>query len=167
MARNYFALHVAIWNDDDFKRLTRNLQQTYFLIASQPKLTPCGVLDYIPRRMRGLAADLTPDELDRDVRALCATRPRPYLILDDDTSELLVRSLVRYDELLKMERPAKSIASDWDVILSPTIKHAVALELRRRHLEEPDLKGWKGIEAANPELWSLIEASEAPQLKVV
>lgn len=162
MSRDYTAIYASIWADPDWRKLTMTLQHTYLLVVTQPRLSPCGVLEFNPRRMGKLAADLTPDAIEEAVDALCATRPRPWLIYDDDTGELLVRSFVRHDGTLKMPNPSKSIARDWRAIASTPLKDAVLTELRRGFKDHPKAKGWEGIKDQDPELMALIEVPTKP-----
>lgn len=156
MARDYAAIYTSVWADPHWTKLTPELQHTYWLVLSQPRLSPCGVLDWIPSRYRHMAAGLTPATLGQRVEALAATQPRPWLIVDLDTCELLVRSFVKWDSLITGARPAKAIAKDWASIASETIRHAVVCELHERFLAAPKLAGWKGIGEANDDLLQAI-----------
>lgn len=159
MARDYAAIYTAVWTDKDWRRLDCHLQHTYWLILTQPRLSPCGVLDFIPHRFVGLAADLTAAQLASRVDELCVTEPRPWLIHDPDTMELLARSFVRYDSLMKVPSAAKAVAKDFAAIASPAIRDGVLTELIRLHRDDPGLAGWKGIAAQDPALMADIEGA--------
>lgn len=165
MSRDYAAIYTSIWSDPDWRALTRHQQHCYWMLVSQPKLSPCGVLDYIPGRMANLASDLTRVEVERVVSDLCMTRPRPFLVHDEETSELLVRSFVRHDSLIKGERPAKAIAKDFSAIISGTIRQAVVDELRAHRKTHPGLKGWGGIAEQDADLMALLEQPTRPDLR--
>lgn len=167
MARDYAALYTIVWADRDWRALTVAQQHGYWLLLTQPKVSPCGVLDFIPGRLANLASDLSRRHVESVVDDLCNTRPRPYLVFDSDTCELLLRSFVRWDSLIKAERPAKAIAKDFDAITSDAIRQAVLDELRAHRKARPALKGWLGIKDQNPDLMGLIEAPSRPLLKVV
>lgn len=167
MARDYAALYTTVWTDRDWRSLTVAQQHGYWLLLTQPKVSPCGVLDFIPGRLANLAADMSRGRIESVVDDLCKTQPRPYLVLDGETYELLLRSFVRWDSLIKSERPAKAIAKDWDAISSDTIRQAVLDELRAHRRALPDLKGWLGIKDQNPDLMRLIEDPAKTLLKAV
>ena len=167
MARDYAAIYTSVWGDPDWRTLTPRLQHGYWLLLTQARLSPCGVIDFIPARFAGLAAGMGRAEVEEVARELCAAKPRPWLVHDEDTAELLVRSFVRHDQLMKLGRPAKSIAKDWQAITSSTIRQAVVVELRRLREKAPKLAGWKGLAEESQSLMDLIDAAEAPTLRVV
>src|SRR5690349_11147838 len=109
MPRDYAPLYTAIWNDPDWRRLRPLQQHMYMLLMSQYKVSYCGVLDWIPSRLVGHARGLAIEHIQTEVEGLVG---RDYLVLDADSSELLIRSFIRWDGLLRMERPAKAIAKD-------------------------------------------------------
>lgn len=153
MSRDFAPIYTSIWNDDDFRALLPQQQHMYFLLISQHKISYCGVLDWLPSRLTRLAAGITRPYIDTHVNALADAG---YLILDPETAELLVRSFIRWDGLIKMERPAKAIAKDWRGITSDTIRNAVLTELRRVYTDNPDHAGWIGIRKQDPDLLALI-----------
>lgn len=167
MARDYAAIYTSVWSDPDWRKLPIRLQHGYWLLLTQPRLSPCGVLDYIPRRLSGMAADLAVGDVNALVRDLQSLVPRPWVVLDESTAELLVRSYVRHDGLITGSRPAKAIAKDFDSISSSHIRQAIVDELRRHRRDLPKLKGWEGIGEESPELMALIDADERPKLEVV
>lgn len=166
MARDYAAIYTAIWADPHWRGLTPRLQHGYWLLLTQPRLSPCGVLDFIPRRFASLADGLTSGEVEAIVRDLESSAPRPWVIHDESTAELLVRSFVRHDGLIKGERPAKAIAKDFESISSTHIRQVIVDELRRHKKAHPQLKGWVGIAAESPQLMALLESPERPKLEV-
>lgn len=167
MARDYAAIYTNVWADSDWRRLNPRLQHGYWLFLTQPRLSPCGVLDFIPKRFAGLAAGLTACDVEGLVADLEAVAPRPWLIHDESTAEVLVRSYVRHDGLITGKRPAKAIAKDFDSISSSVIRQAVVDELRRLRREKPKLAGWDGIKEELPALLDLVDASERPRLTVI
>lgn len=167
MSRDYAAIFTSVWNNPDWRALDTRLQHGYWMFLTQARLSPCGVLDFIPKRFAGMAHGLTSDEVERLVRDLVATKPKPFLVVDDSTAELLVRTYVRWDGLIKAHRPAKAIAKDFDSITSPVIRQAVLDELRRLHVEHPEYKGWVGIDEESADLMGLIQAPGRPKLEAI
>lgn len=167
MARDYAAIYTAVWADPDWRSLTPRLQHGYWLILTQPRLSPCGVLDFIPRRFASLADGLTIGEVEAVVVDLESASPKPWVLHDPDTAELLVRSYVRHDGLITGARPAKAIAKDFESISSPHLRQTIVDELRRLRKERQGLKGWDGIREESPHLMALIDSDERPKLEAV
>lgn len=166
MARDYAAIHVSIWSDDHWRDLPARLQHGYWLLLTQPRLSPCGVLDFIPRRFAAMASGLTVSDVESLVRDLESASPRPWVVHDESTAELLIRSYVRHDGLITGARPAKAIAKDFDSVSSPHIRQVIVDELRRHRRDAPKLKGWDGIAEESPQLMALLDAPERPKLEV-
>lgn len=167
MARDYAAIYTNVWSDPDWRSLTPRLQHGYWLLLTQPRLSPCGVLDFIPGRYANLAAGMNRNAIERLVDDLRHTKPRPYVVMDDDTCELLLRSFVRWDGLMAGPKSSKAVAKDFAAIESDLIRQAVIDELRALHQERPKSPGWTGIREQDPILMDLVEAPERPILKAV
>lgn len=154
MARKYAQIHVGIWSDEDFKSLDALYQHMYFVLLSQPRMNLCGVIDFIPRRIAQASYSMTVDEVEQRVKWLESQR---YVVVDNDTSELLIRSLIRNDGLLKMPNVATGMASDYGEIMSKKLRDAIEIELFRCYREDPDLRGWESVERTNPALFDIIK----------
>src|SRR5690625_970190 len=98
MARNFAKLYVGIWADERFKALTAQAQRLYIYVFGHQRLDNAGTLVWQPQVAARAAADLTPDIIED---ALCELRQHRYLVLDEETGLLAVRSYVRNDETLK------------------------------------------------------------------
>jgi hypothetical protein len=125
MPRKLGIVQTAIWVDEDFRALTADAQRAYILFLSQPKITNCGVIAYLPRKLARLAADDSPTRLERAVDELAAAR---FVIVDRDTDELLVRTFVRHD---KIESQPKLKAAAID-----EFREVESLQIRRILREE-------------------------------
>lgn len=128
MARDYGRLRTSIWSRRDFTDLLEAEQRMYALLLSQDGVSYCGVLAYTPRRWAGLAKDSTEAKVRKAVTGLVAKR---YVIVDEATDEILVRSFIRHDGTLTMLNVAKSAAKAWHAIHSSRLKGHVLLELHR------------------------------------
>lgn len=153
MARDHARIKVSIWADPDFRALRAPLQHAYLMLTSQPRVSYCGVLEYLPRRYASMAAGLTVESIEKAIGGLVEKR---FVVLDEDTEELLIRSYVRHDELLKMANPAKAMAKDYAQVLSQGLRMTILSELRRAYSDNPQMKGWQGIAEASPELYQSI-----------
>lgn len=146
MARDHARIKVDIW-DGDFADLRASEQHAYFLLASNKGLSRCGVLDYIPSRFLGLSSDLTAARLKAAIGGL---RDRRFVVIDDRTQELLVRSYVRHDGVLDRLNMGKATGTAFEAVVSPEIRKAIGDELARLMRERPDLPGWQGLAVTSP-----------------
>ncbi|GAA3705865.1 hypothetical protein GCM10023081_47090 [Arthrobacter ginkgonis] len=144
MARVYAQTDVGIWSDDDFLDLGLHAQWLYWHLFSQPDLSYCGVTDWRPKRIVPKAAGLTLGTVLDAARELCE---RHYIVTDEDTEEVLVRSFVRSDGLLKQRNMGAAVAKAHATIASRTLAGVVVHELQRLHAEHPDWSSWSALES--------------------
>lgn len=138
MARSFGRVLASIWGDDDFAALTTPARLMYLFFLSQSDLDHAGL---IPLRIRrwGKALRITTAEIEKMVAELDATR---FTVSDDDTEELLVRSLIRRDEVYRQPNVFKSAAASAVACESPSLKSALLSEIRRLDLSasSPDIR---------------------------
>lgn len=106
--RSYSRFTVATWADLDWRALSSGAQRLYMLILSQPTLTAAGCLPRQPRKWATLAADTTQADIEEKLDELTAAR---YVLVDDDTEEVLVRTFIRHDGWVSNPRRAKAVES--------------------------------------------------------
>lgn len=119
MARSEARIYCRVWGDPDFRSLSADAQRVYFLALSQPGLTFCGVIDYTPRRWARLASDTTPETIEKAVRELEEKR---YVVVDESTEELWVRSFTKNDGVLNSPNLVKAMWKDYAQVLSEPIR---------------------------------------------
>jgi hypothetical protein len=147
MPRTEARIFISIWRDEDFTSLPPSAQRLYLFLLSQHDLSYSGVMPLIPQRWAAKAAGMTIADIERDLKTLEGTaypsldpdpaRTRtPFVIIDRDTGELLVRSLIRRDGIWKQPNLLKQARDTADLIESPCIRAALLAELRRLPLEE-------------------------------
>lgn len=149
MARNYAKIHTSIWSDEHFKSLDRNLQHMYLVLVSQPRLGLSGLLDFMPQRLAGVSYSMTTDDVEADIKGLEEER---YVVLDRDTSELLVRSFMRRDEVFKTPNVAVAAVREYGEVMSQKVRDAMETELVRCRQMWPNEELWKRIAHDNPQL---------------
>lgn len=133
MARDHARLLYRIWSeDDDFINLRGLAQRLYMLIISQPTLSYAGVTSYTVRRWTRLASD-TPDSAIRDAAQQLAEAR--FIVVDEETEEVFVRTYVRNDNILSNPNVAIASARAYRQISSRTIRAAWIDELKRLHSE--------------------------------
>jgi hypothetical protein len=139
MAREHARIQTAIWIDDDFLDLSPEAQHLYLVLTTQMTLNFCGVTTWHAGRISQLAAGWT---VERVEEAAAELSERLYLVIDETTGEVLVRSFIRNDGLLSSPNITKAMYRSYSEIGSRTIRAVVVFELVRLKAEQPLLKGW-------------------------
>jgi hypothetical protein len=138
-------VRVSIWDDRDWLKLPIDGQWLYQAFLSQQFLTKAGVLP-IPRRMwANLAAD--EDAPDRIAAALKLLIERTFVVVDDDTDELLVRSYLRN---AVQYGPPGTFRAGMDAAIavrSRLLRAVLYEELLRLDVAMIEVKGFRGGEA--------------------
>lgn len=128
MARDHGRILCRIWQDKDFRALPRTTQALYMQLLSQPSVNNAGVLPLqISKWAKGC------DELDEGSIAddLLALVDRGFVMVDEDTEEVLIRTFVRNDGVLAHKYIFKNALRCAEAVESPALRHALAVELRR------------------------------------
>lgn len=140
MARDHARIKTAIWIDDDFLDLSRDAQHLYLLVVTQLKLSFCGVFEWRPLRIAKLAMGWTVPEVEATAIELSKAL---YLVFDQDSEEVIVRSFIRNDGLLSSPNITKAMLRDYSNTSSRDLRAVVVHELKRMHSENPRFKGWE------------------------
>lgn len=157
MAREYAAILCSIWGDPDWRQLTGEAQHLYLQLLTQGSLSFCGVTDYYPKRLAVVNINWTTDTVNEAASLLVE---RGYIVIDEDTDEVWIRSFVRHDGLLKKPNVAVAMAKNYQGIVSLRIRRAFVRELLRLREDErfADLTAWGTAKVAE----LLREPSEEP-----
>lgn len=158
MARDHARIQVGIWNDPSFRALDRDDQRMYLLLCSQPRLTYCGTLDYFPSRLAKLAADDTEENV---LNAIWRLEKYRFLVIDEETHEVLCRSFVRHDGLLKSPNMTRAMLKDRASVISDILRESVDIELRRAWKEDDSMPGWKGMAESFPEVFRKVSGKRS------
>lgn len=145
MAREYAQVRLAIWGDDDFRALSPRAQHLYLTLLTSPSLSHCGVGDWRPKRIAALAAGWSAGEVEEAAAELVG---KLFIVVDEDTEEVLVRSFLRHDGLMKQPKMATAMASAHAAVASTVLRRVIVHELQRLKQDHPELKGW-GSEKAS------------------
>lgn len=144
LAREHANLRLDMWGDEDWRALSMPAQWLYELLLTHPKTNRAGVCDWRPKRLAPLARGVSA----ADVRAMSVELEAGFFIVtDDDTEEVLVRSYVKHDGVMKQPNMAVTMANDWTGIASERLRRVVAFEVQKLRDEQPDLPGWKSEKA--------------------
>lgn len=158
MARDHARIQVRRWHDPDFRSLAADAQHMYDTILSQPGLSYAGVLDYIPGRLASLAKGNSAKKVEASVEKLVVAR---FVVVDEATAELLIRSFVRHDGVLARANMGKAVARAYGKVLSPKVRNAVLDELARAYNEGESHSGLSGFADIEPDAMAdVIERAE-------
>lgn len=158
MARDHARIKVAIWRDQDFLALKVAEQHCFMSLLSNGGLSRVGVVDYVPARFVRLAADQSEPKFRRAVKALRDSR---FVLVDERTQELLIRSYVRLDGVFDRVNMGKAVGTAFESVVSTSLTQAIGHELARHMKEYPDLPGWEGLAATSPTAYEMATGFES------
>ena len=119
MARTYAPIHCTIWSDPAFLALSSGAQRLYILALSQPTISLCGVVAYTPKRWALLAPDTSAKQITKALSELVA---KGFVLVDEDTEELMIRSFVKHDGIEKKPNVIKGMWTAWQATHSPRLR---------------------------------------------
>lgn len=127
MARAYGRFTTDIWRDKKFLALPIAEQWAYFMLGTQPDISAAGTLALTVKRWSRHASDSTPDALSDVLSGLMS---KGFLVVDNDTEELLVRSFAKWDGGINNDKRRPVVLEAAQTIASPKIRVVIAQELR-------------------------------------
>lgn len=145
MAREHAQVKLSMWDDDDVRDLSPAAQHLYFVLMTSPSLSYCGVADWRPKRLAALAKGWTAAHV---VAAAIELRDALFIVVDEETEEVLIRSWVRNDGLMAREKMGTAMATAHAAISSQVLRGVVVYELQRLHDEQPGLLGFRSAKAS-------------------
>jgi hypothetical protein len=139
MARDHARIRLDIWTDDDWRDLTSSAQWLYLFLLSSPSLSFAGVADWRPGRIAANATDLRRDDVEVFAAELIAGQ---FILVDADTEEVLIRSFVKHDGLMRSPNVAAAFVKAHAAIASPVLRAVVVDQLQRLYDAQADLRGF-------------------------
>lgn len=136
MARSEARLLTEIWEDRDFLALTGDAQRLFMFLISQPDLAHSGVIALRERRWSRKSSDGNLPGIEKALTDLAAAR---FLVVDWDSEEILVRSLIRRDRIFKQPNVMRAAVDNVPLIESQLILRALCAEMERIRADNPDL----------------------------
>ncbi|MCX8455335.1 hypothetical protein [Paenarthrobacter ureafaciens] len=110
-------------------------QHLYWLLSTHPDLNYVGVVDWRTARLAAMAVDATRAGIQATAESLQAKR---FVFIDEETEEILIRSFMRHDGLLKQPKLSISMVNAYGSVASKRIREVVTFELQRLHSEFPE-----------------------------
>jgi len=139
VARDRASIRIDMWADEDWRALTVGAQHLYMLLLSHPTLSYAGVADWREGRLAAMTKNRTEGEI---LGAAAELQRGLFVLVDDSTEEVLVRSFVKHDGLLKQPKLAVSMANAYAAVASANIREVIAFEVQKLHKRHPELSAW-------------------------
>lgn len=139
MAREYGVIYHDIWGDSDFRALSTRAQLLYLQLLTSPTLNYAGVADWRPKRIAPLASDLTVRSVERAAGELARGL---FVVIDEDTEEVLIRSFLKHDGLLKKPNVTKAMLKAFNATSSDVLRGVVVHELGKLREQFPEWGGF-------------------------
>jgi len=140
MPRDRANIRTNIWADTNWRSLSKGAQHLYLLLLSHPDLNYAGVCDWRPGRIARMTDGQTIESVRRDADEL---ERAAFVLRDDETEEICVRSFVKHDGLMKQPLLGVSMANAYAGVASPQIRRVIAWEVQKLNRREPDLAAWQ------------------------
>ena len=140
--RQYALIHRAILDDPSWRCLTRSQQNLYLLLLLKLSTNLCGVVDWRPKKLAVNASDMTVETIEADAVVL---EKKLYIVRDEDTDEVLIRSFLRNDAPLKSNKTAIAVRSSYTDTASSKLRGVIVFELQRLYKEQRDWQGWDQV----------------------
>ena len=157
MARDHARVKTSIWDDPDFLELKIVEQHCYLALMSNKGLSYCGVIDWVPGRFAYLAADMSQARFKAAVAGLVKAR---FVIVDEHTQELLLRTYVRHDGVLDRVNMGKATGTAIEAVVSWKLREAIGRELRHLMKDASGLPGWVGLAETSPKSHAMATSTE-------
>lgn len=139
MARDRASIRIDMWADQDWRDLPGDAQRLYMQLLSHPTLSYAGVAEWRPGRLAAMASDVTEASI---VKAGQMLTERLFVVIDSTTEEVLVRSFVKHDGLMKQPKLVVSMTNAYAAVASKSIREVIAFEVQKLHDREPLLNAW-------------------------
>jgi len=140
LPKEYGQLRHDIWSDDDWLNLTVPAQHLYMTLLSDPRLNYCGVTDWRIGKLTQRAAENRP--LDT-LLAAAELSEAHFIVVDEITEEVMIRSFLRHDPILKNPRLAVTMSKEYGTIGSRKIRAALVFELQKLRKANPAWPAWE------------------------
>lgn len=159
MASDRAYINRGIWNDADHRQLTLEAQHLYYLLLTHPTLSYVGVVDWRPNRLTPFARGLTVERVEAAAAELSAGL---YIVIDEDTEEVLIRSWVKHDGVLKQPRLAVSMANAYTRTASNELRAVIVHELSRQREAHPEYACWEDKRVSDVLAQPSVSAKDLP-----
>jgi hypothetical protein len=138
MARKYTRLKLSVWDDTDFITLSDGAQRCYWMLCSQKTLSFAGVIPLQAKKWARLAANTATEDIEAHLAELVDAR---FLLVDDHSEEVLVRTFIKHDGGATNPNLSKAISTAIAKIESARLREIAQAEFdkaRNPQVTDPD-----------------------------
>lgn len=139
MARDRASIRIDMWGDGDWRDLPLGAQHLYMLLLSHPTLSYAGVAEWHPGKLAAMTHGMTSNEIQSSAAVL---ESHGFIVVEPDTDEVLVRSFIKHDGLMKQPKLVVSMTTAYAAVASRRIQMVIAHEVQKMRDREPDLRAW-------------------------
>jgi hypothetical protein len=139
VARDRASIRLDMWADQDWREVSEGAQHLYMLLLSHPTLSYAGVADWKPGRIAAMTHGKTVDAVLADAHEL---RAKWFILTDPESEEVLVRSFIKHDGILKQPKLTVSMTNAYAAVASRVIREVIAFEVQKLHDRQPELNAW-------------------------
>ncbi|ALF01248.1 replication initiation protein [Arthrobacter phage Brent] len=137
--RKYGKIKLSAQSDPDWRALSHTAQWLYWALIGSEALTACGSMDYKPKHLQALSPTMNTAGVDA---AMDELRARKFVVLDEETDELILRSFIRNDEVVPNPNMMVAVIKAWRKLASLKLRSVIVFELLRLKQENPDARIW-------------------------
>lgn len=159
MARDHANIQTGIWGHPDVRALPPLQQWLYLQVWTHPDLSYVGVLEWRPGKIAQLSEGSTPEFVSELVPLL---QQRLFFVVDPSTEEVLVRSYLRWDGLLKQPKLSVSMTNAYAATGSNLLRGVIVHELQKLREEFPEWHAWSVPQVVSIMKHPAIDAAELP-----
>lgn len=150
--RSYGKIKLSAQSDPEWRQLSHTAQWLYWALVGSEKLSACGVIEWRPKLFAALSPTLNAAGVES---ALDELRAKKYVVLDEETDELLLRSFIRNDDVVSNKNMMVSVVKAWRMIYSLRLRGVVVHELLRLKAEHGQYAIWE-----HPEMIDAIKRTQ-------
>lgn len=143
MANDHARIRRDIWGDDDWRDLSSPAQWLYMHLLTSPALTFCGTTDWRPSRIASTTGELQDSDVETFGTELTSAR---FILPDVESEEVMIRSWIKHDGLLRSPNMAKRLVKDHDRIASRILRGTVVDQLAILFEKGSEGAGWTFVE---------------------
>lgn len=139
--RTFARMENTLLLNDDWVGLSTDAQSLYVTLLIHPNLSMCGVTDWFPKRLSHYSAMNVKDV----IAAGRELEGAGFVVIDEETDEVMIRSFLRHDVPLKSPKTAVSVDKAYCAVVSRKLRKAIVHEAIRLRAENPDWSGWAKV----------------------
>lgn len=139
MARDRASIRIDMWGDGDWRDLPMGAQHLYMLLLSHPTLSYAGVAEWHPGKLAAMTSGATVADV---LAGAAILEQHGFIVVEPDTDEVLVRSFIKHDGLMKQPKLVVSMTTAYAAVASRRIQLVIAHEVQKMRDRDPEMRAW-------------------------